>query len=701
MKKFYILLILVVITRLMSVSQINTVTFLNTGLMNVAPGGTNGVALYIPDAMRVLGSGVKIAHNGITELGGNFYHDATTNVFDVPAATPAVPSPTTPSTGTIRFIKNHPGVNRYITTQTETLNSFNRAAYYIAMPKFEIATSDSIVLPGKMGIDAISVKRVSPATGTLILRSEPISGKDYDASLRITGIGNSDALVDLGSVVVERDVSIYRGLASSPPLFAFASPYKNTQYSGYYAGNWVRKPEVDATTGHTRYVLGNKPESTGSTVISRDQYVINPLIPLDVARAYLIQPRPTGFDYQTELINTGLGLGITGDQGNAYAKGKFYFNGKVYTLTPYLEQVFADDNLITKTLSATQSTTVNWLMGNSFTSPLSTKLIAKKMADSGLKYDGKIWVFPAGATGYQSHDITGTGDAIIVLDLDEIPAMSIFMVRVSNTNTTTGTLTIGKTEQIHGNLYHGVQNPAPMQKAAQTTSGITNQVLFRLVPEENENIYDLAAIGLREKAVLGSDSYDVPKIPSSDYAYQLYTLSSSNSKLMANGVPLNADSVVMALKPASSADNYILKTQYTETLTSEGLWLKDRQNNTITDLKLNPQYQFSSQPTDNENRFVVYFKKPANVPTGVDNASLFNITAYMDVNGKIVLKNINEKDLGSQANLFDISGKLLSSDIINNTPSFTMSSKVNPGVYIVKVTGNRSGSAKIIKKDNN
>ena len=134
-------------------AQVDNVTFVNTGAMNVAPNGVSGVSLFVPDAMRqqtVAGRSVNIIHNGITELGGNFYQDAATTVFDVNATTTVGTS-----TGKFRFVTDR-GVNRTVTTQSNAINEFDRGQRYVAFPNFEISTNDSVIIPGKMGIDAIS-----------------------------------------------------------------------------------------------------------------------------------------------------------------------------------------------------------------------------------------------------------------------------------------------------------------------------------------------------------------------------------------------------------------------------------------------------------------------------------------------------------------------------------------------------------------
>lgn len=693
MKKIYLLIGTLIMSSLCFCGYTqNDVVMLNTGRMKVLSGGINGVSLHVSGAFRnhtVGTDSVKIVQNGISEIGGSFYQDALTNVFDVsPSTTKSL------SSGTIRFVKDYGASgNRFITTQSSLVTDFDRGAYYVAFPNVEISTDDSIVLPGKMGIDALTVKRINSKKGSLVLRSELISNNNYDASLRITGSGQSAALVDAGAVVVEREMSLYR--SKTPGLFGFATPFNGTQLSGYYAGNWVRKPESDPITGHTRYVLGNKPSVNNPAFINYDQYVINPTIPLNPAQAYLIMPRPAGFNYQT--LKDEHGLVATDDVPGAYDKGKFYFNGQVYNLTAkYNEQLFADDNLYIKNFGATTST-INVLIGNSYTSPISAKLLAKRMTDSNITFSSTMYVFSGGSTSYQPFTITGTGDNIIVTDLNEIPAMSIFMIRVSNKNLANGTFIVDKSLLRHGTLPHNVVMNAPslkgMTRTASSSSNVTNQVLFRLSPQENKNIYDLAAIGLRPTASIASDSYDIAKVYGPDYSYQLFTLSSSGIKLSANGVPEDIESVNMGLRPAAQTTDYTLTAQYAETLTSEGLWLEDLLTNNVVDLKANGEYNFSSSPGDAEQRFVVYFRKP--VITSVESGNILLNTYF--INNELIVNNLSQNDINNVITLFDVQGRALLTQQVENTPQTIIQTNLSEGVYFVQLKGSRTATSKVIK----
>lgn len=662
------------------------VTFLNTGQIYVGQRSpSTGVSLYVPDAMRhltVSGRTVEMVQNGITELGGNFYQDATTHVFPIDAST------TTTCTGIFRFVGNHPGVNRIITTQSVNQNSFDRGSYYIAFPAVQIGTNDSIVIPGRMGLDAASIHKTSGKTGKFILRSEVIAAKSFDASLRIPASGTSSALVDVGSVVVERDMTTYRPSNGSTQLFAFATPFKNTQLSGYFAGNWLRRPLADGTYGHTTYIYGNKDNNPADGTIDDDQYVYLAAQKLVPAQAYFVKPRPKDFSY--DQLKSSAGLWYTGAPNpTAYDKGKFYFNGSVYSVTPYSEQLFADDQLFSNSVSNSNlSSTVNWLIGNSYTCPISIALLKQAMSNSTLVFSPYIYVYPAGAATYQTVDISGNEGAIQLTQIEEIPAMSVFMLRVSKGQAQNGSLTIGKSMLRHATVAHN--NP---QKLKSSSATITNQVVFRVAPSDNDNIYDLTAIGLRADASVGSDSYDMAKaFVSDDNIFQLYTLSSTQSKLSANGLPLTADSVTMAFSPSKYGGTYILSSQYAESLTTEGLWVYDRKVMNYYDLK-SGTYTFNSESTDDANRFMITFRRP--VTTGLNETATGIQLCYMAHQVKI--SGLESSDLGSMLKLYDSQGRQLLSTQIDAYPTKTFAvDHILTGVYMVQITGKHCKISKLV-----
>ncbi|MDR0830440.1 MAG: hypothetical protein LBN95_10085 [Prevotellaceae bacterium] len=691
MKKFIYCLTLLCSINAYATSPDNIV-FLNSGKMNIAPKSGNDTSLYIVDAMIVTSSGVDIYADGLLKLGGNFYQNSETNVFNTDANGIGT------STGKIIFADNR-GVNREISSPN---TNFDRNAYYIAFPHIVIGTNDSIAVPAKMGIDANSIKRGNGKNGFMVLRSEPIGTTEVDASLRIPTTGsNSAALADLGAVIIEKDVSLYR---NGEHIFGFATPFDNTQYSGYFAGNWVRSPQADANF-HTTYVLGNKPSANNASVIDLDQYVIDPYDKLTTSQAYLIKPRPNGYDY-TQIQDNG-GLYITGADASAYDKGKFIFNGDVYYLTTYEEQLFADDMLFSHTFSAPTNLTgtLNWLIGNSYTSAISVKKLAEKIMASDLTFSNIVYVFPAGSTSYQPI-VLGNPNAVTVTDTEQIPAMGVFMLRVQKNQGGTipagRNFELGKELLMHGNAFNNISSPSPSPAPApfrvqKSPSNANNQVRFRVSQTNNENIYDLAAIGIRENASLGSDSYDISKITASGSdGFQLYTLSQTGSKLSANGVPTDVETVAMNFKPAISETEFVIEADGAESLTSEAIWLEDLLTGITTNLLEYQTYTFTSYPDDPNERFIVHFKNnQPGVITGTDKIN-DNKVNIIYANEQFIIRNLESSDLGSKAYLYSADGKIVKAFTVDTYPTMTAPAEFNSGVYILHLQGNRNVSLKAV-----
>lgn len=659
------------------------VILVNTGLMNIHSGGANGVAMYVPFAMRHTGNGVSVILNGEINLGGNFYQDAVTNVFKTDIAST---TSSTYSSGTFRFVKNS-GISRVISSNyIET--TYDRGESYVAFPNIRLATDDTIEISAKMGVDAYTLKRESGFDGKIVLKSDRYADEVYDASLRITGSGKSEDLVDAGAVIVEREMSFYRSLAGVDKLFGFATPFDNTQLSGYFAGNWVRRPVADPVTGHTRYVFGNEQDESG--VILPSQYIYHPQEKLKPTQAYLIRPRPAGFRYAD--LQAQNGLSVTDGDTTAYDQNKFVFNGEVYTLSDYDEQLFARDTVFSSPAVTGTTTTINWLIGNSYTAPIGAKQLIDAMSASPLKFSPYIWVYPAGSSTYQSYKITGT-DNIIVQDLEEIPAMSVFMIRVLS-GTSPGQFNITKDMQRHAKVTHSAPVKAPSIARSAKITGINNQVLFKVTPADNIWNYDLTAIGLRSGASLGSDSYDMTKIYSEADVFQIYTVSSTGTKLSANALPLETPNVKLYFHPVKDSTEFQLEAKHFETLNSEGLWLEDLVTQTITDMRDQPVYSFISSSDDIEERFIVHFVAPEN--TGlVEGELICGIQAYMQ-NENLVIKNLLADDLEATVCVYDASGRLLMTHIVKNYPQTIIPFKSMSGVHLLQLRGNRTASTKFI-----
>ncbi|MDR1678728.1 MAG: T9SS type A sorting domain-containing protein [Prevotellaceae bacterium] len=667
-------------------SEADSVVLVNTGKMHIKANGNT--TMFVKRAMRTSSDSCNIRLQGRLDVGGNFYQDAATHAFDTTlSGTPA-------DTGTFAFVRNI-DTTRQITT---TRGTFDRDVRYIAFPNILIDTDDSIAASAQMAMDARSIHLAGNKNGALILRAETTGNAVNIASLRIPESGESGSLADRGSVVVENDWTLYRNDASK--LFGFASPFKNTQLAGYFAGNWVRRPQADSYA-HTTYPLGNKPKSSGSSEINSDQYITKADAILQVGQAYLIKPRPSGFDYGS--LQAQGGLYLTGAEANQYDRLKFSFDGSVYTITPYKEQLFADDNLFSYTFASTSNPnkTLNWVIGNSYTSAISIKRLAEKILLSDLVFSPIIYVFPVGSTSYQPLNIIQTGDEVVVQDIDEIPAMSIFMIRVSKNqggSIAAGTsFSIGKDLLVHGSTPHNV---VPLRAATTENApkrAFNNQVLLRTSLAENSSVYDLAAVGLRSDASLGSDSYDMSKLyTAARDGFQLYTLSETASKLSANGVPTDVESISVGFKPAATNADIVLRVEGTESLTSEALWLEDLLTGEKTDLFANPQYKFSSQPTDREARFVLHFRNIGGTTTSAENSQNENGIIMYETDGQVIIDRLSTENIGSKGFLYDAAGRLVSAFEITSYPKQTAATGLQAGVYLLHLQGKENISKKII-----
>lgn len=647
----------------------------NEGQLYIGSNGANA-AITIVESIKQVSNG-SIVLNGKMNVGENVIHDASNHFFVVDALGK------TTSTGTLAFWGNR-GSARYITTTDIAI--FDRGDYYMACPTIDVATNDRIFVSPKMGIDTKKV--LKSGTGALVLQSGVVGGNVYNASLRLTDSGNSADVVASGSVVVELDVSLYR---ASENLFPFATPFKSTQMVGYFAGNWVRTPQIDGAYNHVTYPLANKLKSGSSSVIDPSQYLTYPTINMKPGSPYLIKPRPAGFDYSSLTANNG--LTVVGSEPSLADKSTYVFDGKVYTLAPYNEQVFADDVLVNYTMNATPTTTVNWVFGNSYTAPISTEKLLEAMDNSALFFVKSLYVYPAGSTSYQPYSVATGSNPVQVMSLPEIPAMSVFMVRLSKNKVQNGTFQITKSMLTHGTQQHN-SYAAPARKALSNVSTYDNQVILRVSPVSNDHIYDVAAIGLRADASLASDSYDMAKLTTNESTFQLYSLSAAGSKLSANGVPVDADKVGLCFNSTASETLFTLKASGFETLTSDNLLLEDIQTGKFIDLRVTPEYQFTSLANDMVQRFNVHFKYN-NVVTPVEEIRNTPMTVYYQ-NTTIQLQNLINADMGAKLIVCDALGRIIETSKVSNYPSMDIVTPLLPGVYFLSLQGLRNVSTKFV-----
>jgi hypothetical protein len=431
---------------------------------------------------------------------------------------------------------------------------------------------------------------------------------------------------------------------------------------------------------------------------------------------YLIKSRPTGWLYEG-LVSAG-GLGFTnGWSGNAinaaYDKDQFRFDGSVYSLDTLDEQLFAKDNLPPYQLTGSGAGEAkNWVMGNSYTSAISIEKLKNYIGTHAMNFYSVFYVFDAGSQTYQPIDFRNINPT--VWRQDEIPAMSVFMIRIPASQVNkTAEFKISKDMLVHSKRDFGNTGDfaAPGKSNAGGASDLNNQVIFRITTTENENNYDLAAIGLRSNASLSSDTYDMSKvyISGNQTGFQLYTLSAPiaetdlRSKLSANAVPLTVDSVLMNFYPSGyEPKTMILNVEGVETLSSEDFWLEDLKTKATHRFVNGEPYIFQAYPEDAQERFVVHFKAqpaPQNQEeqgseddqeneTGTGSVLASKINMYA-VDRQIFIENLLVSDMGAEAAIYDVAGKQVDTFKVTEYPNMTYASKgLVSGTYIMRLFRN-------------
>ncbi len=254
-----------------------------------------------------------------------------------------------------------------------------------------------------------------------------------------------------------------------------------------------------------------------------------------------------------------------------------------------------------------------------------------------------------------------------------IPAMQGFFIKA---NTNDASFTIPQQARIHFNSFY---------KNAETVDNVLNLNI------SGNGYKDKAIVAFNPASTSGFDSdYDAYKLLGIAEAPQLYSIIQDNI-LAVNSLPSIETNSDVSLGFKAGAENiYTLTVNGIESFgSSTPVLLEDLKTNTILDLRVNPMYSFSAVPGDVEHRFNLHF----NAYTGIseNTASIVGIYSY-----KQMVYISNPKALKGKIQIYDITGRLLSSAILTGSPSY----KINVGNYtgnlLVKViTGKGVTSGKV------
>jgi hypothetical protein len=324
------------------------------------------------------------------------------------------------------------------------------------------------------------------------------------------------------------------------------------------------------------------------------------------------------------------------------------------------------------------------LIGNPYPSYLEWKSIAEDSNFPNSNVMSTIWT--RSYNGTAMHFVTYNATyGITAPEIGETTAhiapLQAFWVKVRNDNTN-ATLNLSNNYRSH--------KGAGYSNLRATTAG-SNQILRLSI--SNSSISDEAVIVFSPDAqdMLGND--DSPKMSNDDPAIpEIYTLA-GDERLTVNALSGAAAGreLPVGVKIGTAGAYSISASQINNV--SENIILIDNRDSAEFDLSNGESYEFTSNVTDNAERFAIAFRAPQ-TPTALQNAETGKILAYANGNRIVVVQSKIETRCAASVQIFNTMGQMLVEQQLNNTET-VINHRFNTGVYIVKA-GN--GTAKAIVK---
>lgn len=243
---------------------------------------------------------------------------------------------------------------------------------------------------------------------------------------------------------------------------------------------------------------------------------------------------------------------------------------------------------------------------------------------------------------------------------------------------------------------------------------------------------DRACLVLRDAASMGVDILDQSKSISNiregkdgagksnmtadglqiaPYTGVLYTKASNGKMLSTNALPSTTKQVALYFTPPTDnlkEDKITVRIKpYRQDTwnTIQRAWLEDKYENKIVELTPETEYVFESKvmPATEaaENRFIVHFNEaPANIDqTDPVGENQFQIVCYYN-ESTLYIKGLNEGDINSKIQIFDMQGRLIGQTMVNEVPTTSYAKYLPTGTYVVKITGERNYTTKIVALQN-
>ena len=252
-----------------------------------------------------------------------------------------------------------------------------------------------------------------------------------------------------------------------------------------------------------------------------------------------------------------------------------------------------------------------------------------------------------------------------------IPAQQGFFIKVDST-------------QANGNLAltnaARVQNPEPFLKS----SPALNNLLTLNVTGNLNSYSDQAIIYFNEYATNGYDPQtDAYKLQGDASAPQLYSILST-CNLASNTLPWAGENTTVPVGFHCGLNGHftISAGNIASFREGTGIYLKDIKLNYTQDLTVNPDYSFDYATSDNSGRFLLIFYNPF---LGIQEASIQNIQIF-SFDENVYVKNLSSNPSGGGLiTIFDLMGRKVFEDKLENNALNKYYPGVTEGYYLVRV----------------
>jgi hypothetical protein len=258
-----------------------------------------------------------------------------------------------------------------------------------------------------------------------------------------------------------------------------------------------------------------------------------------------------------------------------------------------------------------------------------------------------------------------------------VPAMQGFFVHATSE---TASVAVSNTSRVHSSetFLKSSPNPQLVIRAEWTGNSYSDMISVDFNPDATPN-YD--------------PGYDAYKLTGLNEAPQLWTKINDTS-VTCNSLPFAQSEMTVPMGFSSGlAGEYTIKAGNLETFdAATSVTLEDLLLNITRDLKSEPEYNFTYNTEDNQERFLLHFNNPAlGTPQEQIPAQPLQIYSCGDF---IYVKNTGVNPMNGKMSVYDCLGRELFTSCLMDNPLSKYEVSLNTGYYVVKAMTNESACSR-------